>query len=258
LSKVAFFVQNNFVGKLTIPVAKFAMDRCIDLIDRSSSNTLNVDSVEVEWSAYENVLIFGSAQFMRLCKDSALHKYVHHDEFSFAISNWSKKLRGYALNGSGSVISCKDVAEKLKESSVSMHVRPNIVDKAFNGGLFSAKDWMILQDNKCLHKDLMCWISPPAVIHEEYRCWIVKNEVIEISRYRKGGEMDVVRCEDVAVWNASEELANIYMPNQCCVMDVAKTDEGWNVIEFNPIHCSGWYAANVSKILDSYLRCKVV
>lgn len=249
-----FFVQNNLVEKLTVPVAKFARKHGYKLIDVSSTSELKVDLMEVNWSEYENVLIFGSAQFMRACKESCLANSVHHNEEKFAISKWSGILKERCLNGNGVAMPLGKIRTLLDSGKMeAYHIRPDMIDKAFNGGVFDLSAWDVMMRRKEMASDLVCWVSPITEIEEECRCWIIDGVVVEMSRYRKNGEMNVERCIDDAIISVAKQLTTCYTPNSFCVMDIAKTNNSWKVIEFNPLHCSGWYAADVENILSQYV-----
>jgi hypothetical protein len=56
---------------------------------------------------------------------------------------------------------------------------------------------------------------------------------------------------DVAAFAAT--VAKDWLPAPCVVLDVAQTAEGLHILEFNPIHCAGWYAAEVDIVLQAWL-----
>jgi hypothetical protein len=37
-------------------------------------------------------------------------------------------------------------------------------------------------------------------------------------------------------------------------MDVAMTADGYKVIEFNPVHGSGWYAVDIAHVLEAVMH----
>jgi hypothetical protein len=52
MTKPEFFVQNNRVERLTAPVAIYARANGIDLEDYSSSASLNVDTIGIDWAQF--------------------------------------------------------------------------------------------------------------------------------------------------------------------------------------------------------------
>ncbi|WP_199028844.1 hypothetical protein [Ralstonia sp. ASV6] len=62
---VAIFVQNNYVERLTAPVAIFARAAGITLYDRSSTTNFDPDDCGIDWTGFRFVLTYGSVQFLR-------------------------------------------------------------------------------------------------------------------------------------------------------------------------------------------------
>ena len=250
-SKLLVFVQNNLVEKLTAQVAQYAHARGLSIEDRSSNSMLQIDNCGIDWEQFDKVLVYGSVQFIRACKNSTIDKHILYTESDFSISSWFNVLGNNSLNGSGSVLSLAELSLKLKDAA--FHVRPEFVDKAFAGGVYTAESWQSIVNERRLSQDLSCWVSPIKPIIAEFRCWVINYEVIEISQYRRNDKMNVIREESHEVLDEARRLAAIYSPASCYVIDIAQTEHGYKVIEFNPIHCSGWYAANIDKILDAWV-----
>jgi hypothetical protein len=252
LPKPAFFVQNNYVERLTVPVASFAREHGIALEDRSSFQGFDPDDCGIDWSAYSFVLTYGSVQFLRKLKASALAPFILHDEARFATSAWAPIFGTDALNGSGVLVPAGQVADLITRNG-PLHLRPDTVDKAFVGGVFDSAAWAAVRGDPELAGDLACWASPGATINAEWRCWIVGGKVVEVSKYREAGEHARVRETGAAIHAAAQRLADRYVPAPCVVLDVARVAGRYVLVEFNPIHCSGWYAADVAVILDRWL-----
>lgn len=246
-----FFVQNNYVERLTVPVALYARERGVALEDRSTSASFDPDACDIDWSQYGVVLPYGSVQFIRKLKASSLGRFVLHDEACFAASNWMPRFGENALNSAGGVVPAGKVAERL--ATGAMHLRPDKVDKAFTGGVFGVEGWNAQRAERAINDDLACWMSPVSWIETEWRCWLVGGKIVGISLYRQDGQMALAREFSHDVYAAAERLASIYLPAPCVVLDVARVGDQYKVIEFNPIHCSGWYAADVHKVLSAWL-----
>lgn len=251
--RVGFFVQNNQVEKLTVPVAEYAHEHGYVLHDRSSTPEFNVDDCDIDWAQFDVVIPYGSVQFLRQVKASqSLHSYVFHDEKAFSASYWMPIFAGQALNGNGFKLYANEATKTFVSGEV-LHLRPDSVDKAFPGGVYDKASWDKTVSERNLDDSLVCWASPLKTIRAEYRCWIVGREVVEISRYRRDDKMDVERETSEEIFTEAQSLADTYLPAQCVVMDMALTDEGFKVIEFNPIHSSGWYGAEVKRVIDRWV-----
>jgi hypothetical protein len=103
-----------------------------------------------------------------------------------------------------------------------------------------------------LQPDTMVVLSVPKVIDAEYRWFIVGGKVITGSMYRNNGQLYSVEQTDASVIAEAQSFADKWLPDACCVMDLALTASfGVKVIEFNCINSSGFYACDVKKIFDA-------
>jgi hypothetical protein len=254
--KVAFLVQNNYVLHMTIPAARYVWNTPYDLIDRSSFKEFNVTDCDVNWDDYDVIIPFGSVQFIRNMRGTPIEKHMFFREESFHTDKWIRAFRDEALNSEGVKldVECINLLFKTYVDN-TYHIRPNSEDKAFIANVFTAESWREIVEQRELSEDLQCFISPVSDIMEEYRCWIVGGKVIEVSRYRANGEMAIDHIEaDTETWREAQRLADIHLPEQCIVMDIASTANGYKFVEFNSIHSSGWYAGNVKTIFDSLVQ----
>lgn len=247
-----FFVQNNYVERITVPVANYARGAGLCLEDRSSFAEFDADDCGIDWSTYGHILPIGSVQFLRkLKKSKSLAAHIHHDDYSFSATTWKERLGALMLNEVGQVVLAGDVPELL--AGGALHVRPNAVDKAFHAKVFSLGSWAEMRTDRGIADGLDCWASPAKEINGEWRCWFVGHTLVEISRYRKDGAMARMRGAPAEVVEFASTIAVTWLPAECVVMDIALTPDGPRVLEFNPIHGSGWYAADVPTVLEAWL-----
>jgi hypothetical protein len=69
--------------------------------------------------------------------------------------------------------------------------------------------------------------------------------------YRIRGQRLVKREVDADVIAEAQRLADKWLPNQTCVMDLALTDEGVKVIEFNCFNSSGFYYHDIRAVAEA-------
>lgn len=256
MRKPTFFVQNNYVERLTIPVALHARHAGIELLDRSTNAEFDPDNCGIDWSLYGPVLPYGSVQLARQLRESvALRQYVHYDAAAFTYAAWLEHSKSDMLNGGGRLMGAGEVAAALEDGP--LHARPEFVDKAFHAAVFDPESWADVVRSRNLSPDLQVWVAEPKTLGAEWRCWIVGGEVVEVSQYRQSGEKAVAQEADVRVWAEARAHAAGWLPARCVVMDLAETPAGIRKVEFNPIHCSGWYAADVGKVMDRWLDWSV-
>ncbi|HBY64834.1 MAG TPA: hypothetical protein DEG42_00270 [Acholeplasmataceae bacterium] len=103
-----------------------------------------------------------------------------------------------------------------------------------------------------LQPDTMIVLSEPQNIDAEYRWFIVGGKVITGSMYRNNGQLFSQRQVDKGVILEAQEFADKWLPNSCCVMDLALINESeMKVIEFNCINSSGFYDCDVNAIFKA-------
>jgi hypothetical protein len=102
-----------------------------------------------------------------------------------------------------------------------------------------------------LSPDTEVVISYPKTIHAEYRWFIVGGKVITGSMYKNEGQLFTKEIVEQEIITETQKLADFWLPDPCCVMDLALTDFGVEVVEFNCINSSGFYACDVKKIFDA-------
>lgn len=102
-----------------------------------------------------------------------------------------------------------------------------------------------------LSPDTRIVLAKPKTIHAEYRWFIVGGQVITGSMYRNTGQLYSEEQLDPDVIAEAQSFADKWLPAQNVVMDLALTDFGVKVIEFNCINSSGFYKCNIKKIFDA-------
>lgn len=97
------------------------------------------------------------------------------------------------------------------------------------------------------------FVSQPKTIEREYRCWVIVGKVIDIRQYMIDGKVEVAQVEDPSVYAVAQSMADVYVPSNAVVMDMAKTPEGLKFLEFNRFHSSGWYGDTAFKVMGVYV-----
>jgi hypothetical protein len=139
--------------------------------------------------------------------------------------------------------------------------RPVIDSKIFAGTIFE-KDEFLEWRTKIValgadhqHVDLTLdteiMISPPKNIINEYRCWIVDRKVVTASLYKRSGRVVYSDMVDQYILDYAQRIADIWSPLDCYVLDVALMEDGLKVIETNTLNAAGFYAANMSKLVQA-------
>lgn len=249
---IAFFLQTNHVIHCTIPVAQYARDAGYAIIDRAVSKDLDIMNCGEDLSQYDLVIHYGSTKLNTMFRATPLGDYIVDDERGYSADYWIEKFGNLALNHDGREMLAGDVSDYLKSQGAA-HVRPTSEHKALIARVFDVSSWAEHRQEREISDALEVFVSTPKVIEYEYRCWVVDGKVIEVSQYISNGSIAVELIEDPAIHAQAQALANIYVPSEAVVMDMAKTPDGYRFIEFNIFNSSGWYAGRVKLVMDAYI-----
>ena len=179
--------------------------------------------------------------------------------FDLATFNYreSIKNRNDMLNN-GLIITVADAISLLKKQpGEDIFIRPSLDLKHFSGQVIESSEcakWLesaMLCDSSGsyrMDKDMEVVISEPLKIYAEWRWFIVDSKIVDGSMYRCHNQLIKKHEDDVSVINEAQGFADQWLPNKNCVMDLALTDRGLKVIEFNCLNSSGFYNHDIDKI----------
>lgn len=94
-------------------------------------------------------------------------------------------------------------------------------------------------------------IARPKKIQAEWRYFVVGGTVVDGSMYRHNGVALLKNETSTDVLDEAQGFADKWLPDACCVMDLAVVDDAVKVIEFNCINSSGFYDHHVSRIFGA-------
>lgn len=139
-------------------------------------------------------------------------------------------------------------------------VRPSEDLKQFSGIVVTAReahDWFFdmmscaTSGSYKLEPSTKVVVSEPKKIYSEIRFFIVDGEIVEGSLYRLHGDLHRKRIPDSEISFYNNFVKDKWIPDDCCVMDLAETPYGFKVIEFNCINSSGFYDCNIDNIFSA-------
>lgn len=202
------------------------------------------------------IIPYGSCKLTRISQQRGWRGNCYNEE-TFRANVWNE-MRDDMLNSDASFMQVKDTTEFLKgvDDMEQFFIRPLKDLKQFAGTVteaFEIRNWMnsVYSGNFSFSEDTEIAISPVKKIYSEARYFIVSGKVVDGSYYRLGKQFQKhnIKCQDTL--NKAQELANKWLPHECCVMDIADTDDGFKVIEFNTINSSGFYDNDIKKIVQA-------
>lgn len=213
------------------------------------------------------VICFGSYSLRHLAKERGWTPGVYDLEpstFEVQKEHWGKLMLNY-----DSVVTrfADAVVDDLK------FVRPIDDTKSFAGRVFEPeefKKWQYdvcqlkVEDGSTINNNTLIQVSSPKKIYSEYRCWIVDRKIVTISQYKLGDRVvyknvdnDVGREAYQFAWSVLKGniFANTsldgWMPQPAFCLDVCETPDGWRIVEINTINSAGFYAANMTSLVNA-------
>lgn len=135
-------------------------------------------------------------------------------------------------------------------------IRPLSDLKVFQGTCVQLREirrWQTSKESRSSQIDpgTMVVVAEAKSIFAEYRYFIVGGKVISGSEYHVGGRKLPKRVEDFERLANAQAMANLWLPHENCVMDLAETEEGMRVIEFNTINCAGFYNHDINAVIEA-------
>ncbi len=139
-----------------------------------------------------------------------------------------------------------------------MFVRPTEDSKIFSGKLFDKEDFEHWQKQVCelnlnfhnaLTSDTLIQICPPIHIYSEHRFWVVKGEIVTSSTYKLGRSVVYQPVIGTQFELYVKECIAEWQPHEAFVIDVADTEKGIKIVEINTLNSSGFYAADMQKLV---------
>lgn len=255
-----FLIQHNLMNEgqlnLTADAVKPFPHEFVGLIPFSHEITSNEPIEGVDYIPY------GSTLLTNLAYDrgwTGLHFDLDKFNYTAAIENRSDMLNG------GTILPAWKMIENLKYDDLDMQIfmRPSEDLKHFSGAVDTARNFVeMLEDmigvwesgdvgSYALNPDTDIVVAKTQKISAEWRWFIVGGKIISGSMYRAHGQLRKLRELDKAVIDEAQALADIWLPDDCVVMDTALVGDEIKVIEFNCINSSGFYDNDVPAIFKA-------
>ena len=235
-----FLLQTNLLNPKEISELK-------DILSKYPTDYVTVIpfSDELSVSPDQDYIPYGSTSLTVNGKKKYNWSGVH---FSYDTFNYSAALHNRDDMLNENVMPIEDAIEYLskKEKDEIVFVRPSDDLKQFTGMTIDAgeahlwfKDMLECQTSGSYKLDTgtMVVVSSPKKIDAEVRCFIVGGKVVSSSLYREFDNLVRRRYYE----DCFQSFADKWLPDACCVMDLAFIDNEWKVVEFNCINSSGMY-----------------
>lgn len=203
------------------------------------------------------IIAYGSTTLMRLAPKE-WYPGVWYDKETFKPSVWGEKIGDKYLNSSAEIMPLSEVLDNWKYRK--QFVRPNSDFKLFSGAVFmngDFSDWYkrltkAISTGTFVNITLETEVSvaEAITIEKEWRFFVADTAVFAGSQYRKDGKLNISNDIELGALELAQEIASDeWQLAPAYVVDVAKTDNGYEVIEFNNFNSSGFYKSNIESII---------
>lgn len=249
---------------------EFGYDSFIASIDFQNQRRIPLDycfwqsAIDLKLTGIENpkqILPFGTRPFISYAIDRGWNVFWNK-EFNYSRLRYLGK---DFINGDMMILPLSEIRPLradtffLREAAGFNIVKGKVISKyAFEEWVATVSDPTPenFYDWHPITKETLFAIAISKPIYDEYRVWIIDNKVVTSSQYVVEGVVDYINSDDnVKVNSYAQSIADsklFEMDNY--VLDIFRTDRGLQVGEVNCIHCSGFYAMNSMKMVDSLIK----
>lgn len=206
-----------------------------------------VISPEIPWSN-EPTMILGGYSLMRYARDNNLIPGCFYENMD--VLTWIEKYQEHMLNSDAQITTLENVREQKL-----FFLRPEEDSKAFAGKTFENWEDFVqwrqdtIATSSICSSDTLVVSAELKAIHRETRFFIIDKTIVSSSVYKINGDMRTSLYINQSEIDFVNDMIAIWVPNRAFVMDVATTDTGHKIVELNCINCSGFYEADIQKIL---------
>ncbi len=155
---------------------------------------------------------------------------------------------------------------EIKPTWDSFFIRPTEDRKIFAGQIVTKGEFDVWVTNTLnAHKDGYTTLTPDTEvivsevknIHSEWRFFVVDGKIVTGSLYKRYGILyqEPLLYGD-AVLPYAQEMVDKWQPDRAFVIDIALTDDGYKIIEYNCMNSCGFYKCDVGKIVTAIEEMK--
>ena len=265
-----YIVQENIFRETNYQLVMQALDRLklpysivriFPFVDKITllqdiPDDFNVDGLPDYNPPSTNVFVFGAVKLARIAQKKQWHPgSMLNDNHDF---NVYKQYYKENLLNYDSIIGTVSHALSIHWHG-NLFIRPTRDSKAFTGKLFTATEWRELcilnEPTEIFNESTPIQIASPKIIQKEIRLWIVDGKIVTGSQYKLGSLLLADGNYDPEAEVFAQKMIDLFQPAKAFVMDVCLHENSWKIVEINCINASGFYMADMQKLLISLERC---
>lgn len=170
-------------------------------------------------------------------------KHFQHRAYAAAYGN-------RLLNADAEIMTWEEFVGQSRAPEERVFLKPNDDLKRFTGGIFSFAECLTLYKRlrssaRPIEPTSEVVISKPCEIDAEWRLFIVDGQIVSGSMYRPSS--DAYLPDDLVAF--AEQAVSQWMPASVFVLDVARVEGTWKIVECNCFNGSRFYTADVCQIV---------
>lgn len=219
----------NFIDKVESPKHIFSSSNCVD--------------IDKEFKKIKNGIFYNENRFSQ---------------------EFYSKLNLPLLNNNSIFLNIKEAQDFI--FNTDMFIKPSKDLKSFGSGILK-KGKSINEYIKGTYTNLntfndneIIMISPKVEILSEYRFFVVNKKVITGSRYMKDNSMSISEIIPDYILDTVKEYVTLYQPHEIFNIDIAETEDGIKIIEYNCMNIAGSYDSDLEKLyleINNFLKGQV-
>ena len=234
-TKMLWLIQENFYTSENL----FRLETTLQNFN-ISYKIVNAHTIIEHISYNVNIIACGGNSINKISNQFNWKSKVFYSEFDFEIL--LEKYGDYLLNANCIITD----TEHIPMFEGSKFIRPTKDNKFFNGGVFTRNEFQEIIDTTNKTEII---ISDEQDIIEEVRFFIIDGEIVSQSRYKFHGMISISKYVLKEAVDFIEKVLEIWKPTDGFVVDIALTNNGYKIIEFNNLLSSSLYATDITKII---------
>lgn len=205
------------------------------------------NNLEVLCPYLNNFQIKHKEIFMKKLKKAIFYDVNMFDQYYY------NQLNIPTLNKEAFFLPIKD--NKNRTFDVPYFIKPSKDLKTFIPGILQPGDSIqnFIENSQHLkqYDHELALLSEVKKIFKEYRFFIVNKEVITGSQYKNGDIIEYSANIPNNIANIANEYAELYQPHDIFTMDLAETENGIKIVEYNCWNGSGLYHSDKNLLFKS-------
>ena len=246
---ITWLIQTTPLWDPFSPTFELLTHACLALGIRCCSIDVEIGKPVVFPHVEGPVVVHGRKTLLEAARqDPVFQKGIFGDESNFSASQYQAQWGARFLNAMGEV--CTILEATKNNDRRRLFIKPNDDSKWFTGKVFDCSEFKAFIENQkeleSVFASQLVFTAPPVEIDAEVRLFLLDGKVISGSYYRPGLNGNI--SQELILF--AETAAQEWQPHPVFVLDVARVDGQYRIVEANGLNGSRFYNANVIRIVD--------